>query len=1177
MVKSVSLSIDDTTGSAQLPVGSATIADNDLMAGYFTISCAPGTLEPVYKFKDENGVVHSRHIGNRDSVWKEPVLSRTTLQPTGSEVDGDRYIVPVGATGAFAGQDNNIAMMIAGVWKFAAPLDLTIVAIVDELRVYMWVPGQTSWFSDVVSFQTVYVSTSGNDSSDGRSPGSPVATLAQAITLATALPSASKRLIKCIDASIFTDDISLATPIDFDMPKATVTGNINNATPARCEIHVGVVIGNVAISNGSHYFIGQLNGDLNITSASAAASCIQIQDYVAGTFDDSGAAGDVCINISHDDVGVVPSEIAGYNPYGRIGSVSYPIVGNGDREPVNASVVLDGTGQLVELISFADSTGNADATRRDMSFSIAILDSSNILQLLAKVTFIAEIGRQRSFLRIDDYVSNLPDSVVSEFRLTYDTSNPAEGFKVTYLSNLNGTYSMGVLNTSVRTIGSDVTVGSFNILTLTGNEVDSSIIDTAPWQDANIAEGSEGGAAFHTIGDVSNSGSYIDFRNRTLDMLIEGSTVGKFSSHGTRLSAGEYGSWIAPTSTDWPIDAVFWTNLIAEKRTDTDDVSLNPSSTITWSAVDAGGVNAATMTGYDGGHRGLRFTNAGSGGLTMTFANCLYQRLTLTLTLGVATTAGGATQDYEFVDNNGQVFATFQTPGTSNAGDTFTFSQEITTGDGDTVVTLRKASTGTSQAVYLFNYGMQVNVDEPALEPNVVVQQDSPLRGTMLPRILPSSSINHPQGSMALNGLAQNRPIWHDGTDWAYLNTTRNEFTSVDNGQFFFAEGNTLAEAGWTGSQMQRWVNTLNHQGFPEVIRITQTGGTVTAKAPNNTQALWDVARANGFRVDFRMMFGATHDGQIWADIEPNNTSWGSNGRFEFNVTVNAGQLQITMINSGGNTTFDIERDVMHTISMICPPNSDVADIYLEGSKIGEVTYAGSGTTDRGTFFYIPPGNAVNDMVIQSVTMYTLDAAQRDVTLDKTALTTGLRYNIPNVNSASTIRVPKGLYDFGNTFTVVNGSTETATIRALDDDHQLFGGSSTFEVLPQKEVTFTQTAFPRGNVWAVEGGKTVINHNENISIGNTLHLTVDSAGTVTGRHGTYLGAITVTRVTTGQYSITAGGHVWGDELTVVSTPKHTAGTKMSCNYGLSLGSAIIDVLDAGGNAVSDSFSASLYW
>jgi len=48
------------------------------------------------------------------------VTSKTAPVPAGP-TNGDRYIVPAGATGAWAGQVGKIAVRIAGVWEFHTP------------------------------------------------------------------------------------------------------------------------------------------------------------------------------------------------------------------------------------------------------------------------------------------------------------------------------------------------------------------------------------------------------------------------------------------------------------------------------------------------------------------------------------------------------------------------------------------------------------------------------------------------------------------------------------------------------------------------------------------------------------------------------------------------------------------------------------------------------------------------------------------------------------------------------------------------------------------------------------------------------------------------------------------------------------------------------------------------
>ena len=49
------------------------------------------------------------------------VLSRTTGTPPGSPTNGDRYIIPAGATGAWASQVGKIAVRVAGAWVYYTP------------------------------------------------------------------------------------------------------------------------------------------------------------------------------------------------------------------------------------------------------------------------------------------------------------------------------------------------------------------------------------------------------------------------------------------------------------------------------------------------------------------------------------------------------------------------------------------------------------------------------------------------------------------------------------------------------------------------------------------------------------------------------------------------------------------------------------------------------------------------------------------------------------------------------------------------------------------------------------------------------------------------------------------------------------------------------------------------
>jgi len=66
------------------------------------------------------------------------VASRTTTAPPASPAEGDRYIVPIGATGAWAGMVDQIAVWIDGAWEYHVPKVgwLAYIAEEDKLAVY---------------------------------------------------------------------------------------------------------------------------------------------------------------------------------------------------------------------------------------------------------------------------------------------------------------------------------------------------------------------------------------------------------------------------------------------------------------------------------------------------------------------------------------------------------------------------------------------------------------------------------------------------------------------------------------------------------------------------------------------------------------------------------------------------------------------------------------------------------------------------------------------------------------------------------------------------------------------------------------------------------------------------------------------------------------------------------
>lgn len=66
------------------------------------------------------------------------VIVRDLLTPPASPVDGDRYLIPAGATGAWSGRTDQLAVRIANAWAFYAPKVGWLCYIEDEavLSVY---------------------------------------------------------------------------------------------------------------------------------------------------------------------------------------------------------------------------------------------------------------------------------------------------------------------------------------------------------------------------------------------------------------------------------------------------------------------------------------------------------------------------------------------------------------------------------------------------------------------------------------------------------------------------------------------------------------------------------------------------------------------------------------------------------------------------------------------------------------------------------------------------------------------------------------------------------------------------------------------------------------------------------------------------------------------------------
>ena len=87
-----------------------------------------------------------KHVTVNEALAKLDALAQLRVQSrsvdaAGSPLDGQSYVVPVGATGAWLGQDHKIALFLNGGWEFVTALDGWCAWVVDEAVALRFVMG----------------------------------------------------------------------------------------------------------------------------------------------------------------------------------------------------------------------------------------------------------------------------------------------------------------------------------------------------------------------------------------------------------------------------------------------------------------------------------------------------------------------------------------------------------------------------------------------------------------------------------------------------------------------------------------------------------------------------------------------------------------------------------------------------------------------------------------------------------------------------------------------------------------------------------------------------------------------------------------------------------------------------------------------------------------------------
>ncbi|WP_339113937.1 DUF2793 domain-containing protein [Thioclava sp. GXIMD2076] len=109
-------------------------------------------------------VTHNEAIDILDALVQLSVTSRSIMTPPATPETGARYILPVGATGAWAGNEGAVAQWGGEAWRFYPPRTGWQTYIADEAQSLIWTG--TQWaglFSGTLEVERLGISTAADD------------------------------------------------------------------------------------------------------------------------------------------------------------------------------------------------------------------------------------------------------------------------------------------------------------------------------------------------------------------------------------------------------------------------------------------------------------------------------------------------------------------------------------------------------------------------------------------------------------------------------------------------------------------------------------------------------------------------------------------------------------------------------------------------------------------------------------------------------------------------------------------------------------------------------------------------------------------------------------------------------------------------------------------------------
>ena len=245
--------------------------------------------------------------------WQEPVIDKDLTAPPGGESVGDRYIVAATATGAWAGQEDNIAECTGTgptTWSFTTPDEGYALWVEDEDKFYVF--NGTSWvvLSSVVSHNTLS-GLQGGQASPAEYYHATSSEYTWLQTAITTVPTATNLLDKSANETV-SGDWTFSGFTDMNSGQLRLPNQANATSPADGDMYWDPTGDTLYVHNGTSYVDVSSTGTASSVqnTYTAGAGGIAQYDVVYISAADTVLKGDASAIATAKIIGFAPSAIS---------------------------------------------------------------------------------------------------------------------------------------------------------------------------------------------------------------------------------------------------------------------------------------------------------------------------------------------------------------------------------------------------------------------------------------------------------------------------------------------------------------------------------------------------------------------------------------------------------------------------------------------------------------------------------------------------------------------------------------------------------------------------------------------------------------------------------------------------------------------------------------------------